>query len=141
MNLPPENKTLLLVEDNESYRQIVALSLGQRLPGYHIIEADSVQSAREVLPEGLDVAVLDMTLPDGMATDIIGGWQEPMARGLKVVVFSNYEEDEVAPGLASVGVHRYVNKERGIKPLVQAIQEVVAGPAAGSLPAGGTEDA
>jgi DNA-binding NtrC family response regulator len=126
---PPESlpsKTILVVEDNDSYRQIVCASLARSLPHCHIIEADSVQSAREAATvETLDVAVLDMTLPDGMATDIIEGWQSHMSDGLKVLVFSSYEAEEVAPALLKLGIHEYVNKERGMKPLIQAIQGVV----------------
>lgn len=122
------SKTLLLVEDNDSYRQIVRLSLSQRLPEYTIVEAASVQESLSAAPvEELDVAVLDMTLPDGMATDIIEAWKAPMENGLTVVVFSSYEPEEVAPSLLRMGVSAYVNKERGIKPLVQAIQTAVEG--------------
>jgi DNA-binding NtrC family response regulator len=122
----PENKTILLVEDNDSYRQIVAATLAKVLPGCRIVEADSVMTARTAVPvESLDVALLDMTLPDGMATDIIEGWQHQVRRGLKVVVFSSYEAEEVAPALQDLGVHQYVNKERGMKPLIQAVQAAV----------------
>jgi DNA-binding NtrC family response regulator len=122
----PQTQTILVVEDNESYRQIVCASLARGLPHCHIIEADSVQSARAAAPvEALDVAVLDMTLPDGMATDIIEGWQSHMKGGLKVLVFSSYEAEEVAPTLLSLGIHEYVNKERGMKHLIQAIQAAV----------------
>lgn len=126
---PPESsppKTILVVEDNDSYRQLVSASLARALPHYRIIEADSVQSAREAATvETLDVAVLDMTLPDGMATDIIEGWQSHLRDGLKVLVFSSYEAEEVAPALLGLGIHEYVNKERGMKPLIQAIQAIV----------------
>ncbi|MEZ0274633.1 MAG: response regulator [Roseimicrobium sp.] len=122
----PQSKTILVVEDNDSYRQIVCASLARWLPDCRIIEADSVQSARGAAAvETLDVAVLDMTLPDGMATDIIEGWQSHMKSGLKILVFSNYEAEEVAPALLKLGIHEYVNKERGMKPLIQAIQTAV----------------
>jgi DNA-binding NtrC family response regulator len=122
----PENKTILLVEDNDSYRQIVAATLSKVLPGCRIVEADSVMTARAAAPvESLDVALLDMTLPDGMATDIIEGWQTQMRLGLKVVVFSSYDPEEVAPALQHLGVFQYVNKERGMKPLIQAVQAAV----------------
>ncbi|RBP44403.1 response regulator receiver domain-containing protein [Roseimicrobium gellanilyticum] len=130
MNTPlqesPQPKTILLVEDNDSYRQIVAATLSKMLPDCQIVEADSVMTARTVAPvESLAVALLDMTLPDGMATDIIEGWQPYMKQGLKVVVFSSYEAEEVAPALQDLGVHQYVNKERGMKPLIQAVQAAV----------------
>ncbi len=125
MSLP---KTLLLVEDNDAYRQIVCLSLSQRLPGCRIVEAASVQGAHEMCAaEEPEMAVLDMTLPDGMATDILADWQPRLKNGLKVVVFSSYEPEEVAPALLQLGAHGYVNKDRGIKPLVQAIQAVAEG--------------
>lgn len=119
-------KTILLVEDNDGYRQIVAASLAKALPGYRIVEADSVATARAVVPvECLDVALLDMTLPDGMAPDIMEGWQPAIGQGLKVVVFSSYDPEEVAPALQRFGVHEYVNKERGMKALIQAVQAAV----------------
>jgi DNA-binding NarL/FixJ family response regulator len=119
-------KTILLVEDNDGYRQIVAASLAKALPECRIVEADSVATARAVVPvESLNVALLDMTLPDGMATDIMEGWQPAIGEGLKVVVFSSYDAEEVAPALQRFGVHEYVNKERGMRALVQAVQTAV----------------
>jgi DNA-binding NtrC family response regulator len=119
-------KTVLLVEDNDGYRQIVAATLAKALPECRIVEADSVATARAVVPvESLNVALLDMTLPDGMATDIMEGWQPAIGEGLKVVVFSSYDAEEVAPALQRFGVHEYVNKERGMRALVQAVQAAV----------------
>lgn len=123
-----------MVEDNDSYRQIVVLTLKQRLPGYRIVEAASVQEALEAGEAGhIDVAILDMTLPDGMATDILLAWKSRLAEGLKAIVFSNYDADEAAPELMKLGAHGYVNKEHGLKPLVQAVQTAATQPV-GSLP-------
>ena len=90
-----------------------------------VADAGPADARAAVDAESLDVALLDMTLPDGMATDIIEGWQSRMRQGLKVVVFSSYDPEEVAPALQGLGVYQYVNKERGMKPLIQAVQAAV----------------
>lgn len=56
-------RKILVVEDEDAIREVVALNL--RLAGYEVTEAASAEQALAVFspPAGFDVAVLDIMLP------------------------------------------------------------------------------
>lgn len=63
-----ENKTILLVEDNEHLNKINSRAL--RLAGYRVLTALNLEQARERLAEEEpDAIVLDILLPDGSGVD------------------------------------------------------------------------
>ena len=67
-------KTLrvMLVEDHLAFRQALAFML-MREPDLEVVaQAGSLAQAREMLDRRLDVAVLDLALPDGDGRDLIG---------------------------------------------------------------------
>ena len=66
---------VLLVEDHAVFRELFA-SAFDREPDFEVVaQADTLAGAREAL-EGVDVAVLDLQLPDGEGTDLIGELRE-----------------------------------------------------------------
>jgi two-component system response regulator DesR len=79
---------VMLVEDHTAFRQALAFLLGHE-PGLEVVaQAGSLAEAREALLDvHLDVAVLDLALPDGDGSDLIG---ELRLRnpGVSVVVLS-----------------------------------------------------
>jgi DNA-binding NarL/FixJ family response regulator len=79
----------MLVEDHTAFRHALASLLGQG-PGIEVIaQAGSLAEAREaLLAEGtLDVAVLDLVLPDGDGSELIGELRRTNP-GVSVVVLS-----------------------------------------------------
>jgi DNA-binding NarL/FixJ family response regulator len=62
----------MLVEDHIAFRQSLA-SLLSRQPDLEVVaQSGSLASARELLDTPLDVAVLDLSLPDGDGRELIG---------------------------------------------------------------------
>ena len=62
----------MLVEDHAAFRQALAYLLSGEPDLEVVAQAGSLAEAREALAEeGLDVAVLDLALPDGDGTDLI----------------------------------------------------------------------
>ena len=62
----------MLVEDHAAFRQSLA-SLLSREPDLEVVaQAGSLAQARQMLDTRLDVAVLDLALPDGDGRDLIG---------------------------------------------------------------------
>ena len=62
----------MLVEDHLSFRQAIAFLL-RREPDIEVVaQAGSLAQAREMLDTRLDVAVLDLSLPDGDGRELIG---------------------------------------------------------------------
>ena len=77
----------MLVEDHLSFRQSLA-SLLSREPDLEVVaQAGSLAEARELLDTPLDVAVLDLNLPDGDGRDLIGELRHSNA-GISILVLS-----------------------------------------------------
>jgi DNA-binding NarL/FixJ family response regulator len=77
----------MLVEDHIAFRQSLASLLSQEPDLEVVAQAGSLAEAREVLDNRLDVAVLDLALPDGEGRDLIGELQRANA-GISVLVLS-----------------------------------------------------
>jgi DNA-binding NarL/FixJ family response regulator len=77
----------MLVEDHLAFRQALASLLSQEPDLEVVAQAGSLAEARELLDSRLDVAVLDLSLPDGDGRDLIGELQRANA-GISVLVLS-----------------------------------------------------
>jgi DNA-binding NarL/FixJ family response regulator len=89
---PTGSLRVMLVEDHTAFRQALALLLSGEPDLEVVAQAGSLAQAREALldeedEEGLDVAVLDLALPDGNGSDLIGELRERNP-GVSVVVLS-----------------------------------------------------
>ncbi len=83
----PRTARVMLVEDHIAFRQALA-SLLSREPDLEVVaQAGSLAEARELLDSRLDVAVLDLSLPDGDGRDLIGELRRANA-GISVLVLS-----------------------------------------------------
>ncbi len=121
-------RVILLVEDHDIYREVVRAALGKYLPDFEMLEAESVAAALPVLQsQRVDVMVVDMTLPDGSAVDLVEQARCIIDQGMKVIVFSSHSSAEMLPVLSRRDVHGYVSKEQGLKILAEAILETCGG--------------
>jgi DNA-binding NarL/FixJ family response regulator len=78
---------VMLVEDHLSFRQALAFLL-RREPDIEVVaQAGSLAQAREMLDTPLDVAVLDLSLPDGDGRELIGELRRENA-GISVLVLT-----------------------------------------------------
>ena len=69
---PSRPLRVMLVEDHAAFRQALAFLLTNEPDLEVVAQAGSLAEAREALAEeGLDVAVLDLALPDGDGSDLI----------------------------------------------------------------------
>jgi DNA-binding NarL/FixJ family response regulator len=77
----------MLVEDHIAFRQSLAALLGREPDLEVVAQAGSLAQARELLDAPLDVAVLDLSLPDGDGRDLIGELRRRNA-GISVLVLT-----------------------------------------------------
>jgi DNA-binding NarL/FixJ family response regulator len=84
---------VMLVEDHLSFRQSLAFLLSRESDLEVVAQAGSLAEARQMLDSRLDVAVLDLSLPDGNGRDLIGELRKRNA-GISVLVLSA----TIAPG-------------------------------------------
>jgi DNA-binding NarL/FixJ family response regulator len=79
---------VMLVEDHTAFRQALAFLLSHEPDLEVVAQAGSLAEARQALVEGrLDVAVLDLALPDGDGSDLIGELRRRNP-GVSIVVLS-----------------------------------------------------
>jgi two-component system, NarL family, invasion response regulator UvrY len=117
---------ILLIEDHPIVRMACRqLLLGRE--GTEVIEvatsAMGLSEARSVAP---DIVVLDVKLPDGNGLDLLVRLllERP---GLKIIVFSMYEDPVFARRAVESGARGYLTKNDDPDALLQAIDTVSAG--------------
>ncbi len=116
---------LLLVDDHEAFRQPMAFMLSQE-PGFTVVgQAGSLAEARRYL-EGVDVALVDLDLPDGDGVDLIRELRAVNTHGAALVLTasgSNADQARAVEGGASGILH----KSSPITEIVDAMRRVSAG--------------
>src|SRR5829696_5224127 len=78
---------VMLVEDHAAFRQSLAFLLSREPYLEVVAQAGSLFEARQMLDIPLEVAVLDLNLPDGDGSDLIGELHRPNA-DISVLVLS-----------------------------------------------------
>ena len=131
---------ILLVEDHDIYREVVRAALGKYLPRFEIVEAECVAAALPLLhAHHINVMIVDMTLPDGSAIDLVAQCGTFIQQGVKVIILSSHSSADMLPVLSRSDVHAYVSKEQGLKILAETITAICYS-AAPPLPASGEEE-
>ena len=124
-NRSSNSGVILLVEDHDMYREVVRAALGKYLPHFELLEADCVAAALPVLQSRhIDVMVVDMTLPDGSAIDLVEQSRYFIEQGVKVIVLSSHSSADMLPVLSRPDVHGFVSKEQGLKTLAETITAI-----------------
>jgi DNA-binding response OmpR family regulator len=118
------SRPLLLVEDDQSLRQIVTRHL--RAEGYEVVEASSAEEAVQRLEGGLRPALLllDLNLPGATGWDVLRSPSLAAAGSPPVVIAS---ATTVSPRrLAEFRVAGYLPKPFPLETLVATIERVTA---------------
>jgi DNA-binding NarL/FixJ family response regulator len=80
-------RRVMLVEDHAAFRQSLAALLSHEPDLEVVAQAGSLAEARQILGTPLDVAVLDLSLPDGDGRDLIGELRQSNA-GISILVLT-----------------------------------------------------
>jgi DNA-binding NarL/FixJ family response regulator len=125
---PVASATILLVEDNDIYRQVVCAALQKRFPDWEILVAASLAAAGKLIgAKPLDVVITDLSLPDGSGVDLLPLLGADLKRGTKLVALTNDSASDVLQGLKRRGYHGFVSKEHGIKAICEGVKAVLEG--------------
>jgi DNA-binding NarL/FixJ family response regulator len=120
---------LLLVDDHASFRELLALRLG-REPDIAVVgEAGTLAAARTLLrdlSDGIDVALVDLDLPDGSGTELIRELRKENSEVLVVVLTASGDRRRHAAAIAS-GAAGVLQKEVSSAAIIEAIRHVSAG--------------
>jgi DNA-binding NarL/FixJ family response regulator len=115
---------VLIVEDDALYRRVIVLLL-ERQPDIEVVgEAGSLSEARTML-KGVDVAILDRVLPDGIGLELIEELREA-SPGVKVLVMSVLEELANPQKALQAGADRVLSKITSSDRVVATIRNLKA---------------
>lgn len=93
---------LLLVEDNRAFAQVVGVEF---LSSHHVSVASDLATARDLLAEDFDAALVDYDLPDGKGDSLVGELREA---GLVVIGISSHGRGNAA--ILAAGAHASCSK-------------------------------
>jgi two-component system nitrate/nitrite response regulator NarL len=121
----PEEVRILLVDDHASFRQGLASTL-EREPGFIIVgEAGSLAEARKLF-EGVDVAIVDLTLPDGYGGKLIKELRSANSSAIAFVLSANLDPTETARAL-ELGAAGVLHKSANMDEVISAVHRLRAG--------------
>jgi PAS domain S-box-containing protein len=118
------DETILLVEDEETVRAFIAVSL--RDCGYRVLEAERADAAEEIAAQapGIDLLITDVVMPGGNGRDLAERLRSTTP-GLQVLFTSGYPSDEVfsnGDGQARIG---FIEKPFGPTELARQVRAVL----------------
>ena len=122
---PQEEVRILLVEDHASFRQGVAAILEQE-PSFSVVgQAGSLAEARQIL-EGVDVAIVDLGLPDGYGGELIKELRALNPQAQALVLSASLERSEIARAVER-GAAGVLHKSAGMDEIAEAVQRLKEG--------------
>lgn len=118
---------IVIVDDHPSTRFGLATRI-ELEPDLQICgEASDVEEALELIRRVRpDLAVIDVSLQTGSGIDLIKQVKQRHP-GIKMLVWSMYEEALYAERALSAGAMGYINKQQAIDTIVEAIRTILAG--------------
>ncbi len=120
---------VLLVDDHASFRQPLAFMLNRAEDITVVGQAGSLAEARQVLTGAgveVDVAVVDLNLPDGHGVDLIRELRAVNPAGMIVVVTGSAVQRDYAEAVEA-GASGVLHKSAGIEEIIKAVRRAGAG--------------
>lgn len=120
---------VLLVDDHASFRESLAFMM-EREPDMTVVaEAGALAEAREVmgnLPGGVDIAVVDVSLPDGEGTELVGELRAANPHGA-VLILSGISDRARFARAVEAGAGGILHKSARTKSIIEAARRLHAG--------------
>ena len=118
---------IMLVEDHLSFRQALAFLLWREPDIEVVAQAGSLAQAREVLVDRhLDVAVVDLALPDGNGRELFGELRRTN-RGISVVVLSATIEPGHLDDVRRPGADAVLHKVESPSIIAEEVRRIAGG--------------
>ena len=119
--------TILLVDDHVVVRRGLKEILQEELPDAAFLEASDAQEAlRTVAGDGIDLVVLDISLPGRSGLDILKEIKYAETHA-SVLVLSMHPEDHYAVRALKAGASGYLTKQSAPEELGKAVRKILAG--------------
>jgi two-component system, NarL family, response regulator DevR len=118
---------VMLVDDHADFRRLVAAVVDREADLEVVSQAGSLEEARgRIASVGCDVAVLDMSLPDGVGSDLIAGLRE-ICPGSAVLILSASLDAAALSRVKEAGADEVLDKFGDPAEVVGAIRQLGAG--------------
>jgi two-component system, NarL family, response regulator DevR len=118
---------VMLVDDHADFRRLVAAVVDREADLEVVSQAGSLEEARgRIASVGCDVAVLDMSLPDGVGSDLIAGLRE-ICPGSAVLILSASLDAATLARVKEAGADEVLDKFGDPAEVVGAIRQLGAG--------------
>ena len=124
-------KRILLVEDNDQFRENFARALERALAAEPLdvtfVEAGSLAEARVRLREGgLDAALIDVRLPDGDGLDLVRELNVGAAGRIPTLVLTAYLDHKVAARAMDAGAQGALSKVVSVPETTEAVKRLTS---------------
>jgi DNA-binding NarL/FixJ family response regulator len=127
MSAPSSPARIVLIEDHTLVRQLLAALVRDHLctepAGEGTSVADGLALARRLVP---DLMVVDWSLPDGTASDLIPAIAREFP-SIRWLVVSSRDDETVLRAALALGVHGVVLKQSPLETFLEAIKQVLSG--------------
>lgn len=122
LDAPAQTQThgrLLLADDDQSFRQRLAVTLGRR--GFDVTTAASLAEARAIAPQlKPDFAVVDLRLGDGNGLELVGDLRS-MKPEIRIVMLTGYGNLATAVAAVKEGATDYLAKPADPEDIISAL--------------------
>lgn len=119
---------IMLVEDHASFRQAIAF-LFDLEEGFEVVaQAGTLAEARRMLDNRVEVAVVDLELPDGNGTEFIEDFGKLNPKGIALVLTASVDPEETNRAMEA-GATEVLRKSAGVVEIVQAVKQLAEGQA------------
>ena len=116
---------VLLIDDHASFRQPLAFMMNLEPDMQVVAQAGSLAEARRVLKD-VDVAVVDLDLPDGSGVDLVGELRKANSHGSVLVLTASAVRMTLARAVEA-GAAGVMNKSARIEEIIDAVRRLSAG--------------
>lgn len=119
-------KNVLILEDYVDTREWLVTIVNEAIEGCQILQAGTIAEARERSGQPIELALVDLNLPDGSGVDFIY-WLLKKQPDCYIVVATIFDDDEYLFRALQAGAVGYLLKEDQKESLVTALKGVING--------------
>jgi DNA-binding NarL/FixJ family response regulator len=121
------NLSILLVDDQQLFREGLALILKQHYPAVNITHAGSGPEALEILKTSkIDLVLLDIGMPEMNGMEVVTHLTKDYP-DLVILVVTQYNGEAMIKHLLRIGVHGFIFKSSASEEIKDAIRTVMEG--------------
>jgi YesN/AraC family two-component response regulator len=120
-------RRVLIVEDDLTFRQLIALALDET---YDILHASTAAEALRIVDdEAVAAIVLDFRLPDATGLDVLAGVKAARPE-VPVIVITGYGSESVCASAFKLGAWDYFSKPMNVLDVVESVRRALSAPPA-----------